>query len=96
MKWVVYTDTICTGLVSDKDEDVMILYDSEDEAARECMDVWVSFDEGLLGGEVKRLLQSGTAREIEEWRDKQDDDFDDHNMGWMKADDFTEGWKCII
>ena len=38
-KWVVTTDSICDGVVADKDENgCVILYNSEDEAAREALE----------------------------------------------------------
>ena len=102
-KWVVTTDTICEGVIADKDEDgQIILYGSEDEAAREVMDCWHSmWLEGELGcgdpnmnGDMAKLSQHGTAKEILEYADEHPD-LDTLDMGWEEASGFADGRKTI-
>ena len=109
-KWVEVIDTICEGEQATKDDqERVVLYDSENEVAREVMDCittcWCEHVEDEINNEerdvlphylseMEQLAKQGTAKQITEFLAKHDE-IDTRDMGWLPAEDYIDGRKVI-
>lgn len=98
-KYVVTTNTVCEGIVADKDERGRIILYSEDGAARTVLDDWLTFEleheSDLAAGalaEGLRLASRGSASQIASFIAKYIGELD---TGWEPAAGYYDGRKVI-